>query len=93
MGSSPRSYSPPPPSEHLFTLYRSVTQNLFDVRRSTFENGAVQIYFITEIAHVHNVHKSKSTRSGMVFEPKQELSDDSGIYTFKLKSIPEYLIQ
>ena len=29
----------------------------------------------------------------MVFEPKQELSDDSGIYTFKVKSIPEYLIQ
>ena len=91
MGSSPRSYSPPAPSEHLFTLYRSVTQNLFDVRRSTFENGAVQIYFITEIAHLHNVNKS--TRSGMVFEPKQELSDDSGIYTFKVKSIPEYLIQ
>ena len=68
-----------------------MTQNLLDVWRSTFENGAVQIYFITEIAHLHNVNKSNI--SGMVFEPKQELSDDSGIYTFKVKSIPEYLIQ
>ena len=42
MGSSPLSY--------LFTLHQNVTQNLSDVKHSTFEIATAQLRNITEIA-------------------------------------------
>ena len=52
VGSSPRSYlfTSAIRSKYLFTLYRSVAQNLSDMRRSTLEIGAAQLRSVTEIA-------------------------------------------
>ena len=37
-------------AEQVFTLHRSVAQNLSDMWRSTFEIGSAQLRFVTEIA-------------------------------------------
>ena len=38
------------PLSYFFTLHQSVAQNLSDMKHSTFENGAAQLYNVLEIA-------------------------------------------
>ena len=49
---------------YLFTLHLSAAQNLYDMKRSTFEIGAMQLLSVTEIAPTALFYVWKETLSG-----------------------------
>ena len=70
-------YSLPVLFGYLFTLHHSVAQNLYDMKHSIFEIGAVQLLSVTEITPTALFYVWIETLSGttsMVFVPVQELS-------------------
>ena len=76
VGSSPRSYlfNSGTGWVRVFTLHQGMEQILFDIRRSTFEIGAVQHRSVTEIAPLQPfLCVNRSPISGTIFVPAQKL--------------------